>query len=142
MIEDVVVAFEDSVREPVVAHILPNVLDWIELWRFGGQGDERHVFGHLQLRGDVPPGLVDEQNGVGAGFDGERDFLEMQRHRLGVAKGHDETGRLAERRTNGPEYQIPKNLTRPLDFPKVPGSDSEMSRRIRHGDAYFVTRRF
>src|SRR5208337_5669850 len=27
----------------------------------------------------------------------------MQRHRLGVAKGHDETGRLAERRTNGPE---------------------------------------
>ncbi len=39
-------------------------------------------------------------------------------------------------------YQIPKNLTRPLDFPKVPGSDSEMSRRIRHGDAYFVTQRF
>ncbi len=103
MIEDVVVAFEDSVREPVVAHILPNILDGIELWRFGGQGDERHVFGHLQLRGDVPPGLVDEQNGVGAGFDGERDFLEMQRHRLGVAKGHDETGRLAERRTNGAE---------------------------------------
>jgi hypothetical protein len=39
-------------------------------------------------------------------------------------------------------YQVPKNLTRPLDFLKLPGSDSEMSRRIRHDDAYFVTQRF
>jgi hypothetical protein len=31
MIEDVVIRFEDAVREPIVAHELPDVLDRIEL---------------------------------------------------------------------------------------------------------------
>ena len=30
MVDDVVVIFEYSVREPIVAHELPDVLDWIE----------------------------------------------------------------------------------------------------------------
>ena len=34
MIDNVVVVFENAVREPVVAHILPDISDWIELWRF------------------------------------------------------------------------------------------------------------
>ena len=36
MVEDVVVGLEDAVREPIVAHELPDVLDRIELgcqWR-------------------------------------------------------------------------------------------------------------
>ncbi len=103
MIDDVFVAGEDAVREPVVAHILPNVLNWIELGRLGREGDERHVFGQLQLRSDVPPRPVDEHDGVGAGLHGERDLLEMQFHRLGVAKRQDKTGRLAERGTDGAE---------------------------------------
>ena len=97
MIDDVVVAFEDPVREPVVAHILPNVLDRIEFWRLGRQRDQRHVFRHVQLRGDVPTGLIHEQHGVGSWLDVERDLLEMQFHALGVAEWQDETGRLAER---------------------------------------------
>ena len=71
--------------------------------RVAGEGDERHVFGHLQLRGDVPPRPVDEHDGVGAGFHGERDLLEMQLHRLGVAERQDKTGRLAERGADGAE---------------------------------------
>ena len=103
MIEDVFIVGEDSVGEPIVAHILPDVLDWIELGRLGRQGDERDVFGHGQLRGDMPPGLIDEQNGVRAGRDGKRDLLEMQCHSLCVAGWEDETGRLTERGTDRAE---------------------------------------
>ena len=103
MIDNVFVAGEDAVREPVVAHILPNVLNWIELGRLRREGDGRHVFGQLQLLGDVPPRLIDEHNGVGAGFHGERDLLEMQFRGVGVAKRQDETGRLAERGADGAE---------------------------------------
>ena len=48
-------------------------------------------------------GPIHEQNGVSAGLDGKRDLLEVQRHGLGVAGREDETGRLAERGTNGAE---------------------------------------
>ncbi len=37
MIEDVVVGFEDSVRQPVVAHELPDILNRVELWAFQRQ---------------------------------------------------------------------------------------------------------
>jgi len=97
MIDDVVVAFEDPVREPVVPHILPNVFDRIEFWRFGGQRDERHVFGHVQLCGDVPTGLINEQHRMGSRLNLKRDRLQMQFHGLGVAKWQNETGRLSER---------------------------------------------
>jgi hypothetical protein len=40
-----------------------------------GEGDERHVFRHAQLRGDMPSGPIHEQNGVSAGLDGKRDLL-------------------------------------------------------------------
>ena len=103
MINYVFIAGKDAVRQPVVAHILPNVLNGIELARLGREGDERHVFGRLQRRGDVPPRPVDEHDGVGAGFHGERDLLEMQFHGLGVAKGQDKTGRLATLGTGGAE---------------------------------------
>ena len=60
MVDDVFVASEDPVGEPVVAHILPNALDRIELGRLGREGNERHVFGRLQLRRDVPTSPVHE----------------------------------------------------------------------------------
>ena len=103
MIDDVVVAFEDPVREPVVPHILPNVFDRIEFRRFGGQRDERHVFGHVQLCGDVPAGLIDKQHGVGSRLDVKRDLLQMQLHGLSVAKWQNETGRLTQCGTDGAE---------------------------------------
>ena len=37
MIEDVVVRFEDTVRQPVVAHELPDVYDRVELGTFRRQ---------------------------------------------------------------------------------------------------------
>ena len=103
MVDDVFVAGKDPVGEPVVAHILPNALNRIELGRLGREGDERHVFGRLQLRRDMPTSLVHEHNRVGAGFHSQPDLLEMQFHRLGVAEWQDKTGRLAERGTDGAE---------------------------------------
>ncbi len=103
VIDDVIVVFEDPVRQPVVAHILPNVLDRIELRRFGRKRNECDVFGYIQLRGDVPAGLIHEQHGMGSWLHGECDLVEMQFHRLGVARRQDETGRLAERRADSAE---------------------------------------
>jgi len=103
MIENVLIVGEDPVGEPIVAHILPDVLDGVEFGRLGRQRDERYVFRHGQLRGDVPSGPIHEQNGMCSGFDGKRDLLEVQRHGLGVAVREHETGRLAERGTNGAE---------------------------------------
>jgi hypothetical protein len=34
MIDDIVVGFEDTVREPVVAHVLPDIFDRIEFRAF------------------------------------------------------------------------------------------------------------
>jgi hypothetical protein len=40
VIDDIVVGFEDAVREPVVAHILPDIFDRVEFssGHFGGSG--------------------------------------------------------------------------------------------------------
>ena len=48
MIEDIVVGFEDAVRQPVVAHELPDVLDWVELRAFGRQRHEGNITGNDQ----------------------------------------------------------------------------------------------
>ena len=48
VIDDIVVGFEDAVREPVVAHILPNIFDRIELRAFRRQRDNGDVGGNEQ----------------------------------------------------------------------------------------------
>jgi len=40
----------------------------------------------------MPSGLIEEQDGVGAGRDVEGDFLEVHVHGLAVAAGHDDAG--------------------------------------------------
>jgi hypothetical protein len=38
VVDDVVIGCEDAVRQPVVAHELPDILDRVELRRAGGTG--------------------------------------------------------------------------------------------------------
>jgi hypothetical protein len=78
MVEDVVVGFEDAVRGPIVAHELPDVLDRIELGRFRRQRQERDVVWDKPLR-DMPSRLIKKKDGVRAGRDRKRDFLQMKR---------------------------------------------------------------
>ena len=43
VIDDIVVGFEDAVRESIVAHILPDVLDRIEFRAFRRQRDNGDI---------------------------------------------------------------------------------------------------
>ena len=48
VIDDIVVGFEDAVREPVVAHILPDIFDRIEFRALRRQRDNGDVGGNEQ----------------------------------------------------------------------------------------------
>ena len=48
VVDDIVVGFEDAVREPVVAHILPDIFDRVELRAFRRQRDNGDVGGNEQ----------------------------------------------------------------------------------------------
>lgn len=103
VVEDVVVALEDAVREPVVAHELPYVLDGIEFGRSRRERHEGDIAGNFEGRGGMPSGSVEHDQGMGAGFDGEGDLFEMSVECLRVGVGHDETGGLALVRADGAE---------------------------------------
>lgn len=103
MIDNVLGGFEDAIGEPVVAHELPDVLDWVQfghLWRQRQDGD---VFGQMKFGGGMPAGLIDDEDGMRAGIDGAGDLLEMGVHRLGIAPGQNQPDALALLRTDGTE---------------------------------------
>src|ERR1700720_4148391 len=81
----VVVGFEDAVREPIVAHELPDVLDRIELGRFRRQRQERDVVWDGKPLRDMPSRLIKKKDSVRARRDRKRDFLQMKRHGFTVA---------------------------------------------------------
>lgn len=85
MVEDVGVGCEDAVREPVVAHELPHVLDRVELGAFRRQRQQGDVGGHDKRAGAMPSGPIEEQHGMSARRDGGRDFRQMQGHAFGIA---------------------------------------------------------
>ena len=43
MVDEIIVGFEDAVREPIVAHELPDVFHRVELGAFRRQGDDGDV---------------------------------------------------------------------------------------------------
>jgi hypothetical protein len=92
MVDEIVIGFENTVGEPVVAHILPDVLNRVEFWRFWRQGDNGDVGGHDEARRHVPASLIDQEDGVGTARDRLGDLGEMQVHRLGIA-GRQDQGR-------------------------------------------------
>lgn len=95
VVDDIVVGFEDAVREPVVAHVLPDVFNLIEFGGFRRQSDDGDIAGNDQSRGQMPSGLIDEKDSVGSWCDGLGDFHEVQVHRLGIAGWQDQGCALA-----------------------------------------------
>ena len=95
VIEDVFVALEDAVREPVVAHELPDVLDRVEFRRSGRERHQGDVAGDFELGGGVPSCPVEDDNAVRAGVYCEADLGEMGVHGVRVGPGHDKACRLA-----------------------------------------------
>ena len=51
----------------------------------------------------MPPCLIEDEHGMGAGRDVEGDLCQMHSHRLAVAPGHDDGGALAFSRADGAE---------------------------------------
>jgi hypothetical protein len=51
----------------------------------------------------MPPGLIDEEDGVGSWCDRLGDFREVQVHRVGIAEGQDQSRALALFRADGTE---------------------------------------
>src|SRR5829696_5802999 len=102
-LDDGLVALEDAVREPVLAEVLPDVLDRVELRGARGQEDERDVLRHGEPGCGVPAGAVEEQHGVGAAPNHARDLVEVELHGLAVGIGHGERGAGCARRADGAE---------------------------------------
>ena len=95
MVDEIVIGFENTVREPVVAHVLPDVLNRVEFWGFWRQGDNGDVGGNDQSRRQVPSSLIDQEHGVGTGRDGLGNFSKVQVHCLGIAGRQDQGRALA-----------------------------------------------
>ena len=87
MDEEVVVRREDAVREPVISHELPDVLEWVEFWAFGWERDEGDVRWHNEAVGQMPSGLVEDEHSVGAWRHLGGDLGEMQVHRFVLQAG-------------------------------------------------------
>ena len=101
MVQDVVVGFEDAVRQPVIAHELPDVLDGVELRAFRRQRQQRDVGRDDQARRDVPACLVEYQYGMGTGCHGGGYLGKVERHAFGIAAGQHQRRALALDRTGG-----------------------------------------
>lgn len=102
-VDDGFVGFEDAVREPVGAQVLPDVFDRVQLRRPGGQEDRGDVLRDLQLGGGVPSSTIHEQHRMRAPGDVAADLLDMELHGLGVGEGQRKRGALAAPRADGPE---------------------------------------
>ena len=86
-LDDGVVIFDDAVREPILAEVLPDVLDRVQLGGARGQQDDGEVFRNLELAGAVPTGAVHQDDAMGLGSDVAADLVEMHLHSAGVGEG-------------------------------------------------------
>src|SRR5262249_7947422 len=95
MVDEIVVGFEDAVREPVVAHELQDVCDRVELGAFWRQRKDGGVGRPDEASRQVPASLIDQEDGMGSGRDRFGDLCKMQVHRLAVAGRQDQGRALA-----------------------------------------------
>ncbi len=80
MVDNIVVGFEDAVRQPIIAHEQPDVFRRVQLRAFRRQRQKGNVGGNVELGGRVPARLIEEQDGVRSRGDVSGDFLQMQVH--------------------------------------------------------------
>ena len=102
-VNDCGVVLEHLVGEVVGSQVLPDVLDRVQLGRFGWQQDYGEVFGHDQFSGAVPSSTIHQDNGAGVAGDVFADLVEMQLHGFGIGARQDEGGTFATLRADGTE---------------------------------------
>ncbi|PON40586.1 Cytokinin glycosidase [Parasponia andersonii] len=96
VIDDVVIAFENTVREPVFPHVLLDVFDRVELGRERRQRQDGDVVQNGEVVRGVPSDLIYDQNGMCAHANMARDFGKMLIYGKGVTPRHDERDSLAK----------------------------------------------
>src|SRR5215469_7177294 len=92
VIDDVVEGFENSVRQPVLPHELPDIFLAVEFGCAWRELQERDVVWNLEGLGAMPPGLIEEENSVSAWSDFGCDLIEVKLHSFGVAGRQHEGG--------------------------------------------------
>src|SRR6516162_1700543 len=92
VIDDIVEGFENSVRQPVLSHELPDIFLAVELGRAWRELQERDVARNLEGLGAMPAGLIEEENSVSAPSDFGCDLIEVKLHSFGVASRQHEGG--------------------------------------------------
>jgi hypothetical protein len=102
-VEDVGVAVEDGDGELVLAQILPDVLDRIELRSIGRQVQKGDVVGHVEIVCSVPTRPIEDEDGVRPRGDLAGDLGQVQGQAVGVGLGQDESGGCGPRGANGAE---------------------------------------
>ena len=78
MIYDVVEGFENSVRQPVLPHELPDIFLAVEFGCAWRELQERDVVWNLEGLGAMPAGLIEEENSVSARSDFGCDLIEVK----------------------------------------------------------------
>ena len=79
-----VLHFKFETAEPIGPHVLPDVLDRIELWRPRRQQDWRDVGRHHELAGCVPCRAIHDEDGMRAIGDISGYFIDMFLHGFSV----------------------------------------------------------
>ena len=69
---------------------LKEVLDRVQFWGVGRQEEKRDVVGQIEVMGDMPPGAIEDNDGMGAEGDLRADFSEMQGHGFGIGMGENQ----------------------------------------------------
>jgi hypothetical protein len=95
MVDNIVEGLEDAVREPIVAHELPDIFLRVQFRAFGRQWNQRDVGRDDQAAGEMPSGLIDQKRRMGVWGDLCGDLGQVEVHRLSVASRHDERRALA-----------------------------------------------
>ncbi len=83
-LDDRLVGLEDAVGEPVGPQVLPDILDRVQFRGARRQKDRGNVRRDDELGCRVPPGPVEQENGVGASGDMAGYLIKMKLHGAGV----------------------------------------------------------
>ena len=105
--DDLIVGFEDTVRQPVVADELPYIFHGVELWCSRRQGQKSDVVRDGQVRRHMPSGLVDDHYTMGPGIDHRADLGQVRLHGVGITPRHDQPRALTLGRADRAKYVGP-----------------------------------
>ena len=90
----------ERLESQILAEVLPDVLDRVQLGRARWQQDDGEVLGDLERVGAVPPGAVHQDDAMGLGGDVAADLVEMHLHGGCVGEGEHESGTLGSHGTD------------------------------------------